>query len=204
MIGQQVIGLYYVPMHIELCDCRIEDAFGTACLFSLSYSHWCLLFEKIALQECPLGTFKNVSGSDRSLCHACPSFQLPHRAIYVTVRGIPNFFSSYFFVQKFSCVRYLTSFLIIYEDLEIVIDSLLVFMDICCLDLCYMISPVNFMLQFGRMSSLTSFNFYQVVLLRLHVHTSAFLTDITCQTVIQHLKNWYTLLVDRGCSVSFF
>lgn len=114
-----------------------------------------------------------------------------------------NFLSSYFFVQKFSCLRYLTLFLIIYDDLEIVIDSLLVFMDICCLDLWYMISPVNFILQFGRMSSLTSFNFYQVVLLRLHVHTGAFLTDITCQTVIQHLKNWYTLLVDRGCSVSF-
>ncbi|XP_061994425.1 uncharacterized protein LOC133712334 [Rosa rugosa] len=41
----------------------------------------------IFCEECPLGTFKNVSGSARALCHACPSFQLPHRAIYVIVRG---------------------------------------------------------------------------------------------------------------------
>ncbi|XP_048442669.1 uncharacterized protein LOC103943935 isoform X2 [Pyrus x bretschneideri] len=41
----------------------------------------------IFCEECPIGTFKNVSGSDRALCHACPSLELPHRAIYVTVRG---------------------------------------------------------------------------------------------------------------------
>lgn len=41
----------------------------------------------IFCEECPVGTFKNVSGSDRALCHACPSLELPHRAIYVTVRG---------------------------------------------------------------------------------------------------------------------
>ncbi|XP_020244404.1 uncharacterized protein LOC109822590 isoform X2 [Asparagus officinalis] len=38
-------------------------------------------------EECPLGSFKNVSGSDDSLCHPCPSDDLPHRAIYITVRG---------------------------------------------------------------------------------------------------------------------
>ncbi|KAM1605440.1 uncharacterized protein LOC126596812 [Malus sylvestris] len=41
----------------------------------------------IFCEECPVGSFKNVSGSDRALCHACPSLELPHRAIYVTVRG---------------------------------------------------------------------------------------------------------------------
>ncbi|KAJ7973750.1 Ephrin type-B receptor [Quillaja saponaria] len=38
-------------------------------------------------QECPVGTFKNVSGSDRALCHSCLPNDLPHRAIYVSVRG---------------------------------------------------------------------------------------------------------------------
>ncbi|XP_022754632.1 uncharacterized protein LOC111302962 isoform X3 [Durio zibethinus] len=37
--------------------------------------------------ECPLGTYKNVSGSDSSLCHPCPASELPHRAIYIAVRG---------------------------------------------------------------------------------------------------------------------
>ncbi|GMI84352.1 hypothetical protein like AT5G11700 [Hibiscus trionum] len=37
--------------------------------------------------ECPVGTYKNVSGSDSSLCHPCPAWELPHRAIYTTVRG---------------------------------------------------------------------------------------------------------------------
>uniref|UniRef100_A0A803NU05 DUF8003 domain-containing protein n=1 Tax=Cannabis sativa TaxID=3483 RepID=A0A803NU05_CANSA len=37
--------------------------------------------------ECPIGTYKNVSGSDRALCYACPFYELPHRAVYVTVRG---------------------------------------------------------------------------------------------------------------------
>ncbi|KAA8523205.1 hypothetical protein F0562_009628 [Nyssa sinensis] len=41
----------------------------------------------IFCQECPVGTFKNISGSDRALCHNCPSHELPHRAIYVPVRG---------------------------------------------------------------------------------------------------------------------
>ncbi|XAR67080.1 hypothetical protein NMG60_11013510 [Bertholletia excelsa] len=41
----------------------------------------------IFCQECPVGTFKNISGSDRALCMNCPSHELPHRAIYVAVRG---------------------------------------------------------------------------------------------------------------------
>ncbi|PIA64560.1 hypothetical protein AQUCO_00100200v1 [Aquilegia coerulea] len=38
-------------------------------------------------EECPAGTFKNVSGSDRTLCRTCPPYELPHRAVYTTVRG---------------------------------------------------------------------------------------------------------------------
>ncbi|KAG1335439.1 hypothetical protein COCNU_03G015580 [Cocos nucifera] len=38
-------------------------------------------------EECPLGTFKNVTGSDKSLCHQCPSDELPRRAVYISVRG---------------------------------------------------------------------------------------------------------------------
>ncbi|KAI4350761.1 hypothetical protein L6164_005182 [Bauhinia variegata] len=41
----------------------------------------------IFCEECPLGTFKNVSGSDRPLCRDCPLNELPHRARYVSVRG---------------------------------------------------------------------------------------------------------------------
>ncbi|TYJ29892.1 hypothetical protein E1A91_A06G097700v1 [Gossypium mustelinum] len=37
--------------------------------------------------ECPVGTYKNVSGSDSSLCHPCPASQLARRAVYVYVRG---------------------------------------------------------------------------------------------------------------------
>lgn len=42
----------------------------------------------IHMQECPLGTYKNVTGSDRDLCYDCPPDELPHRAVYVSVRGI--------------------------------------------------------------------------------------------------------------------
>ncbi|OMO66886.1 hypothetical protein CCACVL1_20946 [Corchorus capsularis] len=38
-------------------------------------------------EECPVGTYKNVSGSDSSLCRPCPDSELPHRAIYIAVRG---------------------------------------------------------------------------------------------------------------------
>ncbi|XP_031388144.1 uncharacterized protein LOC116201156 [Punica granatum] len=38
-------------------------------------------------EECPVGTYKNISGSDRALCHECPPQELPHRAVYISVRG---------------------------------------------------------------------------------------------------------------------
>ncbi|KAK4753990.1 hypothetical protein SAY87_002094 [Trapa incisa] len=38
-------------------------------------------------QECPVGTYKNISGSDRTLCHECPPQDLPRRAIYISVKG---------------------------------------------------------------------------------------------------------------------
>lgn len=44
----------------------------------------------VSTQECPLGTFKNVTGSDRALCISCPNDELPHRAVYISVRGMTN------------------------------------------------------------------------------------------------------------------
>ncbi|KAA8521316.1 hypothetical protein F0562_011989 [Nyssa sinensis] len=41
----------------------------------------------IFCEECPAGTYKNVTGSDRALCHQCPAHELPHRAVYIAVRG---------------------------------------------------------------------------------------------------------------------
>ncbi|KAL8504009.1 hypothetical protein ACS0TY_022659 [Phlomoides rotata] len=38
-------------------------------------------------EECPDGTYKNVTGSDRSLCFSCTNHELPNRAVYVHVRG---------------------------------------------------------------------------------------------------------------------
>ncbi|RWR73679.1 hypothetical protein CKAN_00198100 [Cinnamomum micranthum f. kanehirae] len=38
-------------------------------------------------EECPIGTYKNVSGSGSELCLQCPPNELPHRAIYIKVRG---------------------------------------------------------------------------------------------------------------------
>ncbi|KAL3818986.1 hypothetical protein ACJIZ3_004891 [Penstemon smallii] len=38
-------------------------------------------------EECPPGTYKNVTGSDKSLCYSCPSYELPSRAVYTHVRG---------------------------------------------------------------------------------------------------------------------
>lgn len=46
------------------------------------------IFLLCTVQECPVGTFKNVSGSDGALCHQCPAYELPRRAIYISVRGI--------------------------------------------------------------------------------------------------------------------
>lgn len=42
----------------------------------------------ILWQECPIGTFKNVTGSDVALCHSCPTYELPERGMYIGVRGI--------------------------------------------------------------------------------------------------------------------
>ncbi|KAH6774219.1 ephrin type-B receptor [Perilla frutescens var. hirtella] len=41
----------------------------------------------IFCEECPDGTYKNVTGSDRFLCSSCPNHELPGRATYVHVRG---------------------------------------------------------------------------------------------------------------------
>ncbi|XP_073150662.1 uncharacterized protein [Henckelia pumila] len=41
----------------------------------------------IFCQECPLGTYKNLTGSSRDLCRDCPFHELPHRATYISVRG---------------------------------------------------------------------------------------------------------------------
>ncbi|XP_071713912.1 uncharacterized protein [Rutidosis leptorrhynchoides] len=41
----------------------------------------------IFCEECPLGTYKNVSGSERSLCYDCPALEFPHRASFTPVRG---------------------------------------------------------------------------------------------------------------------
>ncbi|XP_057544556.1 uncharacterized protein LOC130823795 [Amaranthus tricolor] len=41
----------------------------------------------IFCEECPIGTFKNVTGSDFSLCHSCPAYELPERGMYIAVRG---------------------------------------------------------------------------------------------------------------------
>ncbi|KAL0908014.1 hypothetical protein M5K25_022477 [Dendrobium thyrsiflorum] len=38
-------------------------------------------------KECPLGTYKNVTGSDFSFCRPCPPEELPRRAVYTSVRG---------------------------------------------------------------------------------------------------------------------
>ncbi|XP_057985855.1 uncharacterized protein LOC110667066 isoform X2 [Hevea brasiliensis] len=51
---------------------------GKACPKGL-YGEFC--------KECPAGTYKNVTGSDRALCRPCPLNDLPHRAIYIAVRG---------------------------------------------------------------------------------------------------------------------
>ncbi|KAL8110021.1 uncharacterized protein LOC141672459 isoform X1 [Apium graveolens] len=51
---------------------------GRACPKGL-YGTFCM--------ECPAGTYKNVTGSDMSLCYKCPSSDLPRRAFYTAVRG---------------------------------------------------------------------------------------------------------------------
>lgn len=72
-----------------------------------------------------------MSGSDRALCHACPSLELPHRAIYVTVRGIPKFNSGYYGQEL--CYDFLVS--LFKEDLEIVIDWIIFLLRVVLRDL---------------------------------------------------------------------
>ena len=56
---------------------------------------WHTLFSGFHLlfQECPIGTFKNVEGSDKRLCTPCPPEHLPSRAKFVYVRGILSYSS---------------------------------------------------------------------------------------------------------------
>lgn len=39
-------------------------------------------------QECPVGTYKDVDGSDAHLCIPCPLDLLPNRANFIYKRGI--------------------------------------------------------------------------------------------------------------------
>ncbi|KAL2610427.1 hypothetical protein R1flu_029000 [Riccia fluitans] len=41
----------------------------------------------IFCEECPVGTYKNETGSDMRLCKACPASSLPRRANFIYVRG---------------------------------------------------------------------------------------------------------------------
>ncbi|TVU17139.1 hypothetical protein EJB05_33155 [Eragrostis curvula] len=38
-------------------------------------------------KECPLGTYKNITGSSKLFCLPCPPHELPHRAVYLRIRG---------------------------------------------------------------------------------------------------------------------
>lgn len=61
---------------------------------------WKCSFEK-KMQECPLGTYKNVTGSSKSLCFPCPSGELPRRAVYTSVRG-NSFYINYGVIYSIS------------------------------------------------------------------------------------------------------
>lgn len=39
-------------------------------------------------QECPVGTYKNETGSDNSLCKPCSMSARPRRATFIYVRGL--------------------------------------------------------------------------------------------------------------------
>ncbi|XVF89135.1 hypothetical protein PTKIN_Ptkin19aG0106100 [Pterospermum kingtungense] len=62
----------------ESCDGENGTVTGKACPKGL-YGTFCA--------ECPVGTYKNVTGSDSSLCYPCPTSELPNRAVYIAVRG---------------------------------------------------------------------------------------------------------------------
>jgi len=43
---------------------------------------------RVILQECPIGTYKDVDGSEEDLCIPCPLDLLPNRANFIYKRGI--------------------------------------------------------------------------------------------------------------------
>lgn len=54
-------------------------------------------FFNFILQECPVGTYKNVDGSDSHLCTPCSVDLLPRRAEFIYVRGTLRSVIIYFF-----------------------------------------------------------------------------------------------------------
>ncbi|PPD77330.1 hypothetical protein GOBAR_DD25754 [Gossypium barbadense] len=73
-----------------------KGLYGTFCVFKgeksiqsndLTEFTGAFYMNELLEEECPVGTYKNVSGSDSSLCQPCPAWELPHRAIYIAVRG---------------------------------------------------------------------------------------------------------------------
>jgi len=42
----------------------------------------------VILQECPIGSYKDVDGSEEDLCIPCPLDLLPNRANFIYKRGI--------------------------------------------------------------------------------------------------------------------
>lgn len=74
-------GLYCeVVLNSRMCPCFYPQHFW----FNTLQPFTCFIN---LLQECPAGTYKNVTGSDEALCHLCPARDIPRRAVYVTVRG---------------------------------------------------------------------------------------------------------------------
>lgn len=51
---------------------------------------------QLSFQECPVGTYKNVEGSDASLCTPCSLDLLPNRANFIYVRGIFDVLSVFY------------------------------------------------------------------------------------------------------------
>ena len=58
-----------------------------------------IIADHSSFQECPVGTYKNVTGSYSSLCTPCPVDSLPNRADFIYIRGN----SSWWFVVKYWC-----------------------------------------------------------------------------------------------------
>lgn len=65
------------------------------------------------MQECPLGTYKNTTGSDSALCNNCPSEELPDRALYIYVRGtfkclLSMHFSRFYFPTHYKQLNFVS------------------------------------------------------------------------------------------------